>query len=114
MPFLHRVWADRSHFSAPMSKSPLHDVYCGLRGFRKDVYCLLDSQRIGTGMEFATEMMIKASLYRAKIAEVPYPTLMAEKHPRSSSSDSPTAGERYAFFLSGYSRAGCGWMRRSI
>jgi hypothetical protein len=50
-------------------KSPLHDVYCGLRGFRKDIYSILD-QRC-TGMEFATEMIIKASLAGAKIVEVP-------------------------------------------
>jgi hypothetical protein len=40
-----------------------------LRGFRKDLYARLD-QRC-TGMEFATEMIIKASLYGAKIAETP-------------------------------------------
>jgi glycosyltransferase involved in cell wall biosynthesis len=71
MPFLHRVLGNPmfSFLARWWFKSPLHDVYCGLRGFRKDVYCLLD-QRC-TGMEFATEMIIKASLYRAKIAEVP-------------------------------------------
>jgi hypothetical protein len=50
-------------------RSPLHDIYCGLRGFRKDIFCLLD-QRC-TGMEFAIEMIIKASLYGAKMTEVP-------------------------------------------
>jgi glycosyltransferase involved in cell wall biosynthesis len=71
MPFLHRAWGNPmfSFLARCWFRSPLHDVYCGLRGFRKDVYCLLD-QRC-TGMEFATEMIIKASLYRAKIAEVP-------------------------------------------
>jgi glycosyltransferase involved in cell wall biosynthesis len=71
MPFLHRAWGNPmfSFLARWWFRSPLHDVYCGLRGFRKDVYCLLD-QRC-TGMEFATEMIIKASLYGAKIAEVP-------------------------------------------
>ena len=71
MPFLHRAWGNPmfSFLARWWFRSPLHDVYCGLRGFRKDVYCVLD-QRC-TGMEFATEMIIKASLYRAKIAEVP-------------------------------------------
>ena len=54
-------------------KAPIHDVYCGLRGFTKDHYLRLD-QRC-TGMEFATEMIIKSSIYReslgVKIAEVP-------------------------------------------
>ncbi len=70
MPFLHRWWGNpmftllaRTWFGAP-----IHDVYCGLRGFTKELYDRLD-QRC-TGMEFATEMIIKSSLYRAKIAEV--------------------------------------------
>ena len=57
--FLVRLW-----FGAP-----IHDVYCGLRGFRKDFQQSLE-QRC-TGMEFATEMIIKSSLRGAKIAEVP-------------------------------------------
>jgi glycosyltransferase involved in cell wall biosynthesis len=71
MPFLHRAWGNPmfSWLARWWFGSPLHDVYCGLRGFRKDVYPLLE-QRC-TGMEFATEMIIKASLYGAKIAEVP-------------------------------------------
>ena len=47
----------------------LTDVYCGYRAFRKSFQRALD-QRC-TGMEFATEMIIKASLGSAKIAEVP-------------------------------------------
>jgi len=50
-------------------KSPLHDIYCGLRAFRKEFFETLD-QRC-TGMEFATEMIIKASLSGARIAETP-------------------------------------------
>jgi glycosyltransferase involved in cell wall biosynthesis len=71
MPFLHRVCGNPmfSFLARKWFKSPLHDVYCGLRGFRKDIFYVLD-QRC-TGMEFATEMIIKASLSGAKIAEVP-------------------------------------------
>jgi hypothetical protein len=47
----------------------IHDVYCGLRGFSKELYHRLN-QRC-TGMEFATEMIIKASLFGEKITEVP-------------------------------------------
>jgi hypothetical protein len=57
--FLARRW-----FNAP-----IHDVYCGLRGFTREFYKGLDLRC--TGMEFATEMIIKSSLYGAKIAEVP-------------------------------------------
>jgi glycosyltransferase involved in cell wall biosynthesis len=71
MPFLHRWWGNpmfsllaRFWFSAP-----IHDVYCGMRGFSKAFYRRLQMQC--TGMEFAVEMIIKASLLKARIAEVP-------------------------------------------
>lgn len=50
-------------------KAPIHDVYCGLRGFSKAHYEKLN-QRC-TGMEFATEMIIKSSQIPCRIAEVP-------------------------------------------
>jgi glycosyltransferase involved in cell wall biosynthesis len=71
MPFLHR-WVGNpllSTLARRMFCVPVHDVYCGLRGFTKDFYSRLD-QRC-TGMEFATEMIIKGSLRQAKTAEVP-------------------------------------------
>ncbi len=71
MPFLHR-WVGNPFFSFLVRQwfhAPIHDVYCGLRGFTKAMYERLD-QRC-TGMEFATEMIIKASLRGEKIAEVP-------------------------------------------
>lgn len=71
MPFLHR-WCGNPFFSRLVRwwfKAPVHDVYCGLRGFTKAFYARLE-QRC-TGMEFATEMIIKASLYHARIAEIP-------------------------------------------
>lgn len=71
MPFSHR-WIGNPIFSMMarhMFWSPVHDVYCGLRGFRKEFYNGLD-QRC-TGMEFATEMIIKAGVYGARVAEVP-------------------------------------------
>lgn len=71
MPFLHRWWGNpmftimvRRWFGAP-----INDVYCGMRGFSKALFERLNLRC--TGMEFATEMIIKASLYREKIAEVP-------------------------------------------
>jgi len=71
MPFLHRVWGNPmfSFLARRWFKSPLHDIYCGLRAFRKEFFETLD-QRC-TGMEFATEMIIKASLSGARIAETP-------------------------------------------
>ena len=71
MPFLHRWWGNPmfSLMARWWFYAPIHDVYCGLRGFTKDLYNRLDLRC--TGMEFATEMIIKASLYDYKIAEVP-------------------------------------------
>lgn len=70
MPFLH-YWLGNpvlSFLVRLMFRSPIHDVYCGLRAFRKAWYDTLDMRC--TGMEFATEMIIKASVYPSRIAEV--------------------------------------------
>jgi hypothetical protein len=71
MPFLHRWWGNPMFtlFARWWFKAQINDVYCGMRGFTKQHYQNLN-QRC-TGMEFATEMIIKSSLYGAKIAEVP-------------------------------------------
>jgi glycosyltransferase involved in cell wall biosynthesis len=71
MPFLHRWWGNPmfSFMVRRMFAAPIHDVYCGMRGFTKTAYERLDMRC--TGMEFATEMIIKASRYKLKIAEVP-------------------------------------------
>jgi hypothetical protein len=56
-------------FSHGDGSAPSNDVYCGLHGFTKAMYERLDPRC--TGMEFATEMIIKASLCGERIAEVP-------------------------------------------
>lgn len=71
MPFLHR-WIGNpllSRMAAVFFRVPVHDIYCGLRGFRRDFYESL-RQRC-TGMEFATEMILKSTLAGGRIAEVP-------------------------------------------
>jgi glycosyltransferase involved in cell wall biosynthesis len=71
MPWSHR-WIGNPLFSFLVRTwfgAPIHDVYCGLRGFSKELYNRLD-QRC-TGMEFATEMIIKSSLRKERIAEIP-------------------------------------------
>jgi hypothetical protein len=50
-------------------RAPVNDVYCGMRGFTRALYERLD-QRC-TGMEFATETIVKSSLRHERIAEVP-------------------------------------------
>jgi len=71
MPFLHRWWGNPtfSWMVRLMFRAPIHDVYCGLRGFTNELYRHLELR--STGMEFATEMVIKTSLFKRSIAEVP-------------------------------------------
>lgn len=71
MPFLHR-WIGNpllSWLATRMYRAPIHDVYCGLRGFTRALYGRLDLHCVG--MEFATEMVIKSSLLGVSFAEVP-------------------------------------------
>ena len=71
MPLLHRLIGNPlfSFMVRTMFQAPIHDVYCGLRGFSRDFYQTLGLRC--TGMEFATEMVIKASLFNGRIAEAP-------------------------------------------
>lgn len=50
-------------------RSGIGDAHCGLRAIRKD--CFLDLKLSGSGMEFASEMVIKAALLKVKMTEVP-------------------------------------------
>jgi glycosyltransferase involved in cell wall biosynthesis len=50
-------------------KCPAHDFHCGLRGFTRAAFEKMDLQT--TGMEFASEMVIKSTFKQLKIAEVP-------------------------------------------
>jgi len=45
------------------------DFHCGLRGFRRDSMLALGLQ--ATGMEFASEMVVKSTLARLRVVEVP-------------------------------------------
>jgi glycosyltransferase involved in cell wall biosynthesis len=71
MPMLHRRWGNpmfsllaRRWFGAQIT-----DVYCGFRGFTKDFWIELGQQ--AGGMEFATEMIIRASHRGTRVAEIP-------------------------------------------
>jgi glycosyltransferase involved in cell wall biosynthesis len=71
MPWSHR-WVGNpvlTFISRVFFHTPVGDAHCGLRGFRKDAYERMKLR--ATGMEFASEMVIKASLKRMRIAEVP-------------------------------------------
>jgi glycosyltransferase involved in cell wall biosynthesis len=49
--------------------SDIGDFHCGLRGISKDAFARLDLQT--TGMEFASEMIVKAVLLGMRVSEVP-------------------------------------------
>ena len=71
MPFLHRYLGNPvlTAIGKLLFGSPCNDFHCGLRGFRKDAISALDLQT--TGMEFASEMVVKATLHKMQITEVP-------------------------------------------
>jgi len=50
-------------------RCPVGDFNCGLRGFSADAFKMMGLRT--TGMEFASEMIVKATLLGMKIAEVP-------------------------------------------
>jgi hypothetical protein len=81
MPWLHK------HLGNPALTAILNrffhanvgDAYCGMRGFTKCVYSQIDPRT--TGMEFALELVIKASKLGVRITEVPV-TLWPDKRGR--------------------------------
>src|SRR4029450_12301071 len=52
-----------------LSRPPIGDAHCGLRAIRRDVLPRLDLR--STGMEFASEMVIRAARAQLVIREVP-------------------------------------------
>jgi glycosyltransferase involved in cell wall biosynthesis len=50
-------------------RTKIRDVNCGMRGVARDKYATLDLR--STGMEFASEMLIKAAVEGLQVAEVP-------------------------------------------
>jgi len=71
MPFLHRYLGNPvlSFIGRLFFDIKIGDFHCGLRGFTKEAALKMDLQT--TGMEFASEMVVKASLHKMKITEVP-------------------------------------------
>lgn len=71
MPWLHR-WLGNPVLSALgrlFFRAPVGDFHCGLRGFSRAAYARIRPRT--TGMEFASEMVIKATLAGLSIGEVP-------------------------------------------
>lgn len=71
MPFLHKYLGNPvlSYLGRLFFKCPIGDFHCGLRGFKQNIVSVLGLQT--TGMEFASEMVVKATIFNLKITEVP-------------------------------------------
>jgi len=71
MPFLHR-WLGNpvlSFLGRLFYRIPIGDFHCGLRGFSRDA--MLKLKLSSSGMEFASEMVVKSALHNLSFAEVP-------------------------------------------
>jgi glycosyltransferase involved in cell wall biosynthesis len=71
MPVLNRYLGNPvlSFVGRTLFSSPIGDFHCGIRGF--DRQAILELHLCASGMEFASEMVVKASLAQLSIAEVP-------------------------------------------
>ncbi len=71
MPWKNRYFGNPilSWIGRILFRCPAKDFHCGLRAFTKEAFLKMDLRT--TGMEFASEMVIKANLMGMKIAEVP-------------------------------------------
>lgn len=71
MPPLHRYLGNPvlSGLGRLLFRAPIGDFHCGLRGFSADRIRALNLRT--TGMEFASEMIVRAALARYRFAEVP-------------------------------------------
>ncbi|MDH7447838.1 glycosyltransferase family 2 protein [Aquimarina sp. 2201CG14-23] len=71
MSFLHRYLGNPvlTFIGKTFFNSKIGDFHCGLRGFTKSAYQQLSITT--TGMEFASELIVKAELAKLKITEVP-------------------------------------------
>jgi glycosyltransferase involved in cell wall biosynthesis len=81
-------------------RSPCGDFHCGLRGFSKEAVARMDLHT--TGMEFASEMVVKATLHKMRLAEVPT-TLSPDGRSRPPHLRSWRDGWRHLRFLLLYS-----------
>jgi hypothetical protein len=104
MPPLHRYLGNPvlSGIGRLFFRCPIGDFHCGIRGFRKDAITAIDLQT--TGMEFASEMVVKATLGGLRVTEVPT-TLSPDGRSRPPHLRSWRDGWRHLRFLLLYSPA---------
>ena len=98
MPWKHR-WIGNpvlTFIGRLLFKCPSHDFHCGMRGLSRRAFDLLDLRT--TGMEFASEMVVKASLLKLNVSEVPV-TLHRDGRSRAPHLRSWRDGWRHLRFL---------------
>ncbi|MGO4706734.1 glycosyltransferase family 2 protein [Microvirga sp. 2MCAF38] len=102
MPVLHRYLGNPvlSFIGRLFFNIPVNDFHCGLRGFRTDAIRNLGLQT--TGMEFASEMVVRSALSSLAIAEVPT-TLSVDGRSRAPHLKTWRDGWRHLKFLLMYS-----------
>jgi glycosyltransferase involved in cell wall biosynthesis len=102
MPPLHRYLGNPvlSLLGRVLFRAPIGDFHCGMRAFSKDAYERLQLRT--TGMEFASEMVVKASLLGQKMTEVPT-TLQKDGRSRPPHLKTWRDGWRHLRFLLMYS-----------
>jgi len=98
MPFLHRYLGNPvlSFLGRLFFNVPIRDFHCGLRGFHRERMRELDL--CSTGMEFASEMVVKAHLHGFSIYEVPT-TLLPDGRSRPPHLNTWADGWRHLKFL---------------
>ncbi|WP_255572967.1 glycosyltransferase family 2 protein [Hanstruepera marina] len=98
MPFLHKYLGNPvlSFLGRLFYKTNIGDFHCGLRGFSKEAYAKMDLKT--TGMEFASEMIVKAKLNNLSITEVPT-TLKPDGRTRKPHLNTWSDGWRHLRFL---------------
>jgi hypothetical protein len=71
MPALHRYLGNPvlSYLGRLFFRTPIRDFHCGLRGFRRHSMLALGLE--ASGMEFASEMVVRATLAGQRVEEVP-------------------------------------------
>ena len=102
MPPLHKYLGNPvlSFVGRVFFPSPARDFHCGIRAFSKEAFEKMDLHT--TGMEFASEMVVKASLLGIPIAEVPT-TLKPDGRSRAPHLRTWPDGWRHLRFLMLYS-----------